>query len=392
MTESSSNLEAAAKELGIEIADNPNQFVSEPVSSEAEQNDETQDGAQESVQEPVEYTEQETAFEQAEWETAFEQEIVEATQVDQADESSLNDEYEPSQEELDSLVVKYMSEKLGVNDLDLDTLESFLKSEPKEPQFEVDERIKPILDFVEKTGRSPEDWFRYQQLNPSEMDDLSAVRLSLQTEYPDLTGNEVQRLLNNKYKIDPDRFDAEEIADAQLQLKIDATRARKDISSLREGYNLPMEKGSAQEEIGSPFDDAWYSSMRSETEAFDNLEFELPNGASWKYGVRDDYKRQLINKNSRLEEFFDQYVNTDGSWDYDTLNAHRTLVDNIDEIVSNVYKQGLGEGLKKIVDTASNVQAEAPSSTPQKGGDMDAQTERLLRELGGTGNMMRVKF
>lgn len=384
MTESSSNLEAAAKALGIQISDDPSSFTDEPVQepTQAEEVQENvQEGVQESVQEPVEYMEQETATEP---------EVTEA--VAETDESSLNNEYQLSLEELDSYIVNYMSERLGVDGLNLETIENVLRSEPQEPQFEVDERIKPILDFVEKTGRSPEDWFRYQQLNPSEMDDLSAVRLSLQTEYPDLTGAEVQRLLNNKYKLDPDRFDQEEIADAQLQLKIDATRARKDISSLRDGFTLPVERSSAQEEITSPFDDYWYSSMRRETEAFDNLEFDLPNGGSWKYGINDAYKQQLVNKNSRLEEFFDQYVNNDGSWDYDKLNAHRTLVDNIDEIVSSVYKQGLGEGLKRIVDTASNVQAEAPSSTPQKGGEMDAQTERLLRELGGNNSIMRIKI
>lgn len=384
MTESSSNLEAAAKALGIQISDDPSSFTDEPVQepTQAEEVQENvQEGVQESVQEPVEYMEQETATEP---------EVTEA--VAETDESSLNDEYQLSLEELDSYIVNYMSERLGVDGINLETIENVFRSEPQEPQFEVDERIKPILDFVEKTGRSPEDWFRYQQLNPSEMDDLSAVRLSLQTEYPDLTGAEVQRLLNNKYKLDPDRFDQEEIADAQLQLKIDATRARKDISSLRDGFTLPVERSSAQEEITSPFDDYWYSSMRRETEAFDNLEFDLPNGGSWKYGINDAYKQQLVNKNSRLEEFFDQYVNNDGSWDYDKLNAHRTLVDNIDEIVSSVYKQGLGEGLKRIVDTASNVQAEAPSSTPQKGGEMDAQTERLLRELGGNNSIMRIKI
>lgn len=384
MTESSSNLEAAAKALGIQISDDPSSFTDEPVQepTQAEEVQENvQEDVQESVQEPVEYMEQETATEP---------EVTEA--VAETDESSLNDEYQLSLEELDSYIVNYMSERLGVDGINLETIENVFRSEPQEPQFEVDERIKPILDFVEKTGRSPEDWFRYQQLNPSEMDDLSAVRLSLQTEYPDLTGAEVQRLLNNKYKLDPDRFDQEEIADAQLQLKIDATRARKDISSLRDGFTLPVERSSAQEEITSPFDDYWYSSMRRETEAFDNLEFDLPNGGSWKYGINDAYKQQLVNKNSRLEEFFDQYVNDDGSWDYDKLNAHRTLVDNIDEIVSSVYKQGLGEGLKRIVDTASNVQAEAPSSTPQKGGEMDAQTERLLRELGGNNSIMRIKI
>ena len=51
---------------------------------------------------------------------------------------------------------------------------------------------------------------------------------------------------------------------------------------------------------------------------------------------------QLAEKNTRLDEFFDPYVNEDGSWDYDMLNMHRSVIDNIETIVQSVYKQGNG--------------------------------------------------
>ena len=30
----------------------------------------------------------------------------------------------------------------------------------------IDERVEAIARFVEETGRAPEDWFRFQSLNP----------------------------------------------------------------------------------------------------------------------------------------------------------------------------------------------------------------------------------
>ena len=222
------------------------------------------------------------------------------------------------------------------------------------------------------------------------MDDLSAVQLSVQTEYPDLTPQEVNRLMNRKYKLDPERFDEDEIADSVLQLKIDATKARKDISSLRDGFALPVESATTQGEIDSPFDESWYSSMQNETANLQGIDFELPNGKAFSYGIKDEYRQQLVDKNSRLEEFFDQYVEDSGSWNIDKLNMHQTVVDNIDEIVKNVYQQGLSDGQRKVVTNASNVQAQSPSSTPQQGGQ-DAQMERLLKELGGGTNVMNIK-
>lgn len=384
-----SDLEKAARDLGIDISDDPSTFdsaqseqpteeVGEPV-----QQEDVQEPIQEDVQEPV-MEDTATEPQQEDVQETFEQEGQEQSSLD------TEDDYDVSDQELSEMAISMVSEMLGYEDLTFEQLSELVNNEPEETQLQIDERLQPILDFVEKTGRSPEDWFRYQQMNPTEMDDLSAVQLSVQTEYPDLTPQEVNRLMNRKYKLDPERFDEDEIADSVLQLKIDATKARKDISSLRDGFALPVESATTQGEIDSPFDESWYSSMQNETAALEGIDFELPNGKAFSYGIKDEYRQQLVDKNSRLEEFFDQYVEDSGSWNIDKLNMHQTVVDNIDEIVKNVYQQGLSDGQRKVVANASNVQAQSPSSTPQQGGQ-DAQMERLLRELGGGTNVMNIK-
>lgn len=382
-----SDLERAAKELGIEISDDPTTFdaatTEEPTQAVEEPvQEDVQEQVQEEVQEPVQ---EDTATEPQE-------EFVQETSQEVEEQSSLDydEDYDVSEQELQEMAVSMVSEMLGYEDLSLEQLSEMLNSEPEEPQLQIDERLKPILDFVEQTGRSPEDWFRYQQLNPSEMDDLSAVRLSIRNDYPDLTAQEVDRLMNRKYKLDPERFDEDEVADSALQLKIDATKARKDISSLRDGFTMPVETATTQGEIESPFDESWYSNMQEETSALEAVAFNLPNGKEFNYGLRDEYRQQLVDKNSRLEEFFDQYVENNGTWNIDKLNMHQTVVDNIDEIVKSVYQQGLSDGQRKVVSNASNVQAQSPSNTPQEGGQ-DAQMERLLRELGGGSNVMNIK-
>lgn len=381
-----SDLERAAKELGIEISDDPTTFDAAPTEEPTQAVEEpVQEDVQEEVQEDVQQPVQEDTA------TEPQEEFAQETSQEVEEQSSLNDEdYDVSEQELQEMAVSMVSEMLGYEDLSLEQLSEMLNSEPEEPQLQIDERLQPILDFVEQTGRSPEDWFRYQQLNPSEMDDLSAVRLNIQNDYPDLTAQEVDRLMNRKYKLDPERFDEDEIADSALQLKIDATKARKDISSLRDGFTMPVETATTQGEIESPFDESWYSNMQEETSALEAVAFNLPNGKEFNYGLRDEYRQQLVDKNSRLEEFFDQYVENNGTWNIDKLNMHQTVVDNIDEIVKSVYQQGLSDGQRKVVSNASNVQAQSPSNTPQEGGQ-DAQMERLLRELGGGGNIMNIK-
>lgn len=273
-------------------------------------------------------------------------------------ESSLDTEtaVEPEQDvNIDEVVLGYLSETLGVNLNSLDDLRSSMTQQ----QAEIDERVKVIADFVEKTGRSPEDWFKYQAINPSEMDDLTAIKMSMTSEYPDLNAEEIDMLVGSKYKLDEDLYTDDEIKLSKLQLKIDANKSRQSIEELRSSYTMP-EARQTEEAVQSPIDENWIKAMTEETNALEALTFELPGG-EFNFGITDDYKSQLIDKNSNLETFFDQYIGQDGQWDYDTFNTHRALVDNIDAIAKSIYQQGLSDGQRKIVDQAANVSTKSPN-------------------------------
>ena len=285
------------------------------------------------------------------------EEQVSETAQPQAEESSLNTETNVEQQEdvdVDGLVLGYLSETLG---MDLNSIDD-LKSSMAPQQAEIDERVKVIADFVEKTGRSPEEWFQYQAINPSEMDDLTAIKMSMTSEYPDLNSEEIDMLVGSKYKLDEDLYTEDEIKLSKLQLKIDANKSRTAIDELRTSYTMPVAKET--EAVQSPIDEQWIEAMTNETNALEALSFDLPSG-EFNFGITDDYRGQLIDKNSNLETYFDQYVDQNGQWDYDTFNSHRALVDNIDAIAKSIYQQGLSDGQRKIVDQAANVSSQSPN-------------------------------
>lgn len=303
---------------------------------------------------PVEETtETETAVESAQ-EPVVEETETPAEAPSEPEQSSLHKETQEEEPAIDDIVTEYLSETLGVQ---LDSIES-LKDMLAPKEADIDERIKVIADFVENTGRSPEDWFKYQSINPSEMDDMTAVKMSMINEYPDLSGEEIDMLVGSKYKLDEELYTEDEIKLSNLQLKIDANKSRQQIEELRSSYTLPVETNDSTA-VDSPIDEQWISSMKQETEALEALTFELPGG-EFNFGITDDYKSQLINKNSNLESFFDQYVSDNGQWDYDKFNTHQALVDNIDAIAKSIYQQGLSDGQRKIVEQAANVSAKTP--------------------------------
>tara|TARA_R100001510_G_scaffold15121_1_gene12526 strand:- start:21613 stop:22740 length:1128 start_codon:yes stop_codon:yes gene_type:complete len=286
--------------------------------------------------------------------------------------------------DVESEVLKYLSERLGTEVSDFNYLTDAISNKP----VEIDERVAAINDFVKKTGRSPEDWYKYQQLNPTEMDDVTAVRNQMVIEHDNLTIEEVNMLVNNKYKLDADRYDENEVSMAKLQLKMDAESARKTISELRDGYQLPVDER-GEVEAQSPITEDWVNAMTNEVNDFDGLIFNLPSGENFTFGIKDDYRKTLISKNARLEQFFDDYVNDGGDWNFEKLNAHRAVIDNIDNIVKSVYQQGLSDGQRKVVQNAANVSNETAQrdTTPQT----NSLDEQLLKAFGG-GNSLTFKF
>ncbi len=298
------------------------------------------------------------------------QEFYEEPQPDQ--QQAQQEYYSP--EELEGTVLEFLSERLGRSVRSFDDLTA-----QQQEQRELDERIAKIAEFVENTGRDPRDWFVYQQLNPSEMDDLTAIQVQMASDYPNLSQEEIGMLVSSKYKLDPDLHSEEEVKLSQLQMKIDAEGARKGIEEMRLQYQTPQRQ--ASEEQSSLIDDNWISNMRNELNAMEGIEFDLGNGKNFTFGMDDNYKGHLAEKNARLDEFFDPYVREDGSWDYDMLNMHRAVIDNVDKIVQSVYRQGMADAQRSVVQNAANSTPTSPNQGRAPSGP-DPLVQQLKEALG----------
>jgi hypothetical protein len=390
MADGISNLEDLVRDMGLNIVDqpgepSPDQQPIEPTIVElndtngAAAADESSEGstADTAVTEPSEP--QEPSSDDAQ-EPSDENRYV-YRQQDTDDNQTSNDEL--TDEEINQFVNTYLQEQVG---LDLDSILARL-----EQPATIDERLEPILKFVQETGRDPQDWFLYQSINPSEMDDLSVVKLQMQNDFPDLSRDDIDMLVSAKYKTDGEFLDEKEQKMATLQLKIDAGNARKQIEGLRSNYLKPVERTAEQEpQVESFVDEQWVSTMMQEADALDGIDFELPGEKVFTFGIGDKYRESLKSKNANLESYFDQYVDRDGNWNHEQFNMHRTVVDNIDEIVRAVYQQGMSDGQRKVVETAANVKVNTPNvGNVQPGNNVE---EQLRQIIGESDSMMRFRF
>jgi len=290
-----------------------------------------------------------------------------------------------SDEEIEAAVYTYLTERLG---REINSFEELSQNNS------VDERVQAIADFVQETGRNPEDWFTYQSMNTSEMDDLTAVRVQMSQDYPNLSFEEINMLVGSKYKLDPNVYDEKDVQLSMLQLKIDAEDARGGIEKIREQFKAPApreERGQYNDEDAMYIDDAWMQSMATETDAMEALEFDLGGDRTFTYSLSEDHRRRLIQRNSQLDNFFDNYVYEDGSWDYDKLNSHFAVIDNIDTIVASAYRQGVGDGQKAVVSNAANISTDTTPNISQNQNQSDPLTGQL-REIMKTQGSNRLTF
>ena len=373
-------LEQALKASGYELVSGESQELAtpEPEIIDATSLGQPQEVSSETVEqipEPAPAEPQETVSDATVSESATQNNEVDVPQ------SSLESAEEPemSQEEFEQAVAGFISERLGLDFDSIDQLAEILNA-PKQ-SADIDERVKAIADFVAETGRDPQDWFTYQSLNPSEMGDLAAVKLQMAVEYPNLSNEEVDLLLGSKYKIDEDLFSDEEIKLSKLQLKIDAQKSRSEIERIRDSYKAPVreQQSSPQEEIQSPITKDWIKTMSDEVDSLEALTFELGD-SEFNFGIKPEYRNQLKQKNAKLDEFFDQYVAEDGSWNFEMLNAHRAVIDNIDEIAKAIYSQGLSDGQRKLVEKTANVDVSGPKPTGNQ--NTNSVYEQVMAALG----------
>ena len=276
-----------------------------------------------------------------------------------------------TQADVEGAVLGFLSERLG---REVQSFEDI--AQPRQ----LDERIETIARFVEETGRRPEDWFAYQRLNTSEMDDMTAIRVQMSAENPSLSSEEINLLVQSKYRTSAEASEEDKRL-VQLQMKMDGQKAKAAIEDLRQGYKAPEVQEQPAAEPERLVDEAWVAEMAQNVDASQGLEFDLGGDKTFTFGMDDAYRQHLKYKNANLENYFDPYVREDGSWDFDLLSSHRTVVDNIDKIVQAAYRQGMSEGQRGVVQNAANVQTQSPndSAGQQNSNPLGEQVKQILQ-------------
>jgi hypothetical protein len=306
------------------------------------------------------------------------------------DEVPVRDESETSEEvreeNVEAAVEKVTGEEERVQD-DQPTLEE-VTEEVEELEEKVEEAIveaqatgKPLpeniqklVDFVEDTGGSLEDYVMLNQ-DYSKMDNLTALQEYYRLTKPHLDAEERSFLMEENFSFDEELDDEKDIRRKKIALKEQVAEAKAYLDGQKSKYYDEIKAGSKLTEEQQKAINFFnrYNKESEETQAkaeaaksiFDKKTENLFNDKfkGFEYEVGDKKYRFNVNNAEKVKQtqsdinnFIGKFLNEDGTIN-NAKDYHKSLYTamNADAIAKHFYEQGKADALKDSVAKAKNV-------------------------------------
>lgn len=292
----------------------------------------------------------------------------------------------------DELHLKYLSEKLG---REITSLDDLTPAETANP-LDNDPYLKELAAWREKTGRPIEDWIKFQK-DYTKVSDAEVAREFLQLQFPELTPDEIQLELNNKYLTSEEDFD-NDAAIKNLELKKLASTGRKELQKLVSDLGNP-DPAALTPEIKQDLDLAkqyktlvqqnevsqreYNSNIAAKASELQTIKLELDEGVSLDYKLPQGSDKDLVNTIQTAPH----WKNEDGSWNHQAIVKDAAIVANFQSMLKLAYEQGKNSGADKVIQEAKNTtlgnRSTNESAIPNA--NKGAQIEGLDRYLGKKG-------
>lgn len=259
-----------------------------------------------------------------------------------------------------------------VEDLAEKVEEAFQKEE--EQGIELPENIQKVVDFINETGGSLED---YVALNKdySNVDDLALLREYYQQSKPHLSSEEIDFLIEDKFTFDEEVDDERDVKRKKLAFKEEVASAKSELEGLKTKYYEEIKAGSrlttdqqkavdffnrynTENEESSKIAEKAKSVFLQKTDQVFNDEFK---GFEYKVGDKR-YRFNVKNTDevkttqSDINNFIRKFLNEDQVMN-DAKGYHKSLFTamNADAIANHFYQQGKSDAMKESMKTAKNI-------------------------------------
>jgi len=247
-------------------------------------------------------------------------------------------------------------------------------AEAQETGKPLPENIQKLVDFINETGGSLEDYVRLNQ-DYSQLDNLSLLREYYKQTKPHLNSEEIDFMMEDNFSFDEEEDEPKDIKRKKLALKEQVAQAKQHLDGAKSKYYEEIKAGSkltSEQQKAINFFNRYNKESKEQqeiaekqTRTFLNKTNQLFNKdfKGFEYNVGDKRFRFNIKDTSSVKEtqsdinnFVKKFLNKNNEME-DTKGYHKGLFTamNADAIAKHFYEQGKADALKESIAKSKNV-------------------------------------
>ena len=276
-------------------------------------------------------------------------------------------EVQPETETQEQPVVEEVT-KEKVEELETKVTDAIVES--VETGKDLPENIQKLLDFMEDTGGSLEDYVSINK-DYTEMDNQSLLQEYYKQTKPHLSNEEIDFVMEDTFSYDEELDDEKEIKRKKLAMKEQVAQARQHLESVKSKYYEDIKAGSKLTKEQQKAMD-FFNRYNEESESSEKLSkifkqksenlfsdkfkgFEYNVGdKKFRFNVKD--VDTVKTKQSDINNFIGKFLNEDNTM-ADAEGYHKGLFTamNPDRIANHFYEQGRADAIKESIAKSKNV-------------------------------------
>ena len=305
------------------------------------------------------------------------------TELDNADTTEKQEEVQPEAETQEAPAIEEVTEETDVKQVDLEDAIEEAVAESKQEGTPIPENLQKVVDFMEETGGTLEDYVKLNQ-DFTGYGDKALLREYYKKTKSHLDQDEIDFIIDEEFSYDDEIDEEKDIKRKKIALKEQVARAKSHLDGQKSKYYEEIKAGSRltpeaqkameffnrynkQEEEGRKVADSQTNTFVNKTDQVFNEKFK-----GFEYNVGD--KRYRVNvKNagevkktqSDLNNFTKKFLDKNNMMS-DAMGYHKSLFTamNSDAIANHFYEQGKADALKQSVAKSKNINMDPRESMP----------------------------
>jgi len=274
------------------------------------------------------------------------------------------------------------------------------------PEIELPENIQKVVDFMNETGGTLEDYVKINQ-DYSKIEDSSLLYEYYNQTKSHLSKDEIDFLIDDNFSFDEEIDEPKDIKRKKLAYKEEIAKAKSYLEGLKGKYYEEVKLGSKlspdQQKAIEFFNT--YNTEHSEqqkmqekqtahfnnetnkvfSEEFKGFDFKVGD-KKYRFNIKN--KQEVKDKQANIFNILNKYIDNDNMLK-DASGYHKTLfvADNANEVANHFYEQGKADAIKQLNADSKNINMD-----PRKTGVVEAGGVKVRAISGDDSSKLRVKI